>query len=143
LQLLKQQKHNHLKDYPTGSPFFIIKIKTMIKITETNVTIMVRDFNKAISFYENIGFEIKNRWEDHYAMLTTTGLTIGIHPSTGEQKGSGNMSIGLMVENIEDAKVLLDKNKIRYEMHDDKSGIYLNFTDPDQTIIYFTQPKWR
>jgi predicted enzyme related to lactoylglutathione lyase len=97
----------------------------------------------AISFYESIGFVLKNRWDDHYAMLTTAGLTIGIHPASGEIKWGENVSIGLMVDNIEEAKTLLKKNKIKSEFHDDKSGIYLNFTDPDGTMIYFTQPKWR
>jgi predicted enzyme related to lactoylglutathione lyase len=114
----------------------------MIKITGTNVTIMVKNMNKSISFYENIGFAMKNRWGEHYAMLTTTGLTIGIHPASEELKGSGNVSIGLMVDNIENAKELLEKNKTKFEMHDDKSGIYINFADPDGTVIYFTQPKW-
>jgi catechol 2,3-dioxygenase-like lactoylglutathione lyase family enzyme len=61
----------------------------MIKITETNITIMVQDMNKAISFYESLGFVIKNRWDDHYAMLTTTGLTLGIHP--GEKHPAAEM----------------------------------------------------
>lgn len=115
----------------------------MIKITETNVTIMVTNMNSSIEFYQSLGFEIKNRWGDHYAMLTTTGLTLGIHPSDGKTKGSGNVSIGLMVDDINEAKGLLEKNKISFQHHDDKSGIYLNFTDPDGTIIYYTQPKWR
>jgi len=115
----------------------------MIKITETNVTIMVQDMNKSISFYENLGFEIKNRWGDHYAMLTTTGLTLGIHPAKEPSTGSGNVSIGLMVDDANEAKVLLEKNNIRFEHHDDKSGIYLNFKDPDGTVVYYTQPKWR
>jgi predicted enzyme related to lactoylglutathione lyase len=115
----------------------------MIKVTETNITIMVKDMNAAISFYENIGFTIKNRWGDHYAMLTIANLTIGIHPASEDVKGSGNVSIGLMVDNIDDASSLLEKNKIKFEKHDDKSGIYLNFTDADGTVIYFTQPKWR
>jgi catechol 2,3-dioxygenase-like lactoylglutathione lyase family enzyme len=116
----------------------------MIKITETNVTIMVKDMNKSIGFYESIGFTMKQRWGDHYAMLNTTGLTIGIHPADEELKGSGNVSIGLMIENAEEAKALLQKNNIPFDFHDDgKSGIYLNFKDPDGTIVYFTQPSWK
>jgi predicted enzyme related to lactoylglutathione lyase len=115
----------------------------MIRITETNVTIMVRDMNRSISFYENIGFEMKNRWGENYAMLSTTGLTIGIHPSSDEIKGSGTVSIGLMIDDINEAKALIEKNKIKYEMHEDESGIYMSFKDPDETIVYCTQPKWR
>jgi hypothetical protein len=48
-----------------------------------------------------------------------------------------------MVDDAGEAKALLEKNNIRFDYHDDKSGIYLNFKDPDGTVVYFTQPKWR
>lgn len=104
---------------------------------------MVKDMSISISFYENIGFTIKNRWGDHYAMLTVGGLTLGIHPASAEVKGSDNVSVGLMIENIEEARSLLEKNTISFERNDDKSGIYLNFNDSDGMDIYFTQPSWR
>ena len=114
-----------------------------MKINESNVTIMVRDMDKSISFYESIGFELKNRWENHYAMLNANGITIGLHP--GNEKGdanSGSVSIGLMIDKAEEAKSLLEKNNIPHKFEDGKSGIYLHFKDPDGTIIYFTEPKW-
>jgi catechol 2,3-dioxygenase-like lactoylglutathione lyase family enzyme len=114
-----------------------------MKINESNVTIMVTDMNKSIDFYKSIGFELKNRWEDHYAMLTATGITIGLHP--GREKDSEpneNISIGLMVDKASEARELLEKNKIAFKLEDGKSGIYLHFKDPDGTIIYFTEPKW-
>jgi|GEM_PF-1883513 catechol 2,3-dioxygenase-like lactoylglutathione lyase family enzyme len=115
----------------------------MLKITETNVTIMVADLDKAIKFYENIGLKLKQRWESHYAMIETKGLTIGLHPSDGKAKASEKVSIGFMVNEIKDAKVVLDKHKISYKEEDGKSGIYLHFYDLDGTLLYFTQPKWR
>ena len=115
----------------------------MIKINTTNVTIMVKSMDDTIRFYENIGLTLKNRWGDHYAMMETAGLTIGIHPSDGSKINSGNVSIGFMIDKVEEGKTLLEKNNIPYKFFDDeKSGLYLNFSDPNGTFLYFVQPKW-
>jgi catechol 2,3-dioxygenase-like lactoylglutathione lyase family enzyme len=115
----------------------------MISITGTNVTIMVNDMDKAIQFYEGIGLTVKQRWDNNYAMLTTTGITIGLHPSDDMTTNSGTVSIGFMVGTPEEAKDILDKNKIAYTESDDgKSGIYFHFKDPYGTVLYFVKPKW-
>lgn len=115
----------------------------MITINESNITIMVKDMDKAISFYESIGLTLKQRWDSHYAMVTGPGITIGLHPSESDSTSSGTLSIGFMIDKIKEAKSLLDENKIVYTHEDDgKSGIYLHFKDPFGTILYFVQPKW-
>jgi len=115
----------------------------MNTIKGSNVTIMVKDMDKSISFYESIGLTVQNRWGDHYAMLVTEGITLGIHPGGTDQSGSGTVSIGFFIDNINETKKLLDKNKIQFRQeNDDKSGIYVHFTDPDGTILYFVQPMW-
>jgi catechol 2,3-dioxygenase-like lactoylglutathione lyase family enzyme len=115
----------------------------MIKINESNVTIMAKDMDKSIAFYQSIGLTLKNRWGNHYAMLTASGITIGIHPSDGKQNNSGTVSIGFMIDIFEEAKTLLAKNNIAFkEEEDGKSGSYLHFKDPDDTILYFVKPKW-
>ena len=114
----------------------------MIKINETNVTIMVKDMDQSIDFYQKIGFELKNRWENHYAMITAPGITLGIHPGRETDSDNQNISIGLMVDKAADAKTLLDANAVPYTFNDGKSGTYLHFKDPDGTAIYFTEPKW-
>lgn len=112
-------------------------------ITGTNVTIMVKSMDASIKFYENIGMKLKQRWGDNYAMLETEGLTIGVHPGSDENSNSGTVSIGFMIDKIEDAVAVLDKNKIAHEKQDDgKSGIYCHFKDLDGTLLYFVQPKW-
>lgn len=112
-------------------------------INSTNVTIMVNDMDKAIDFYTSIGMELKQRWDNHYAMMTTTGLTIGLHPSDDPNPNSGTLSIGFMIDSIEEAKTLLEKNNIPHTPQDDgKSGIYLHFKDPYGTVLYFVKPKW-
>ena len=115
----------------------------MIKINETNVTIMVTDMDKAVNFYESLGLSLKQRWDNHYAMMTAPGLTIGLHPTEEKTPGSGTLSIGFMIDKIGDAKTLLDKNNIAYNGEDDgKSGLYVHFKDPFGTILYFVEPRW-
>src|SRR5947208_239672 len=107
----------------------------MIKINGSNVTIMVKDMNKSISFYESIGLTLKDRWGDNYAMVQAEGVTIGIHPGGDPEKNgtsgknkADHISIGFMIDKFAEAKALLEKNKIQFEAHDDgKSGNYLNF----------------
>lgn len=114
----------------------------MIKITESNVTIMVKNMDISVNFYQSIGFTIKQRWENHYAMLSAEGITIGLHPSDGDEVSSTAISIGLMIENIEDAKNLLLKNGIEFKQDGGSSGIYLHFKDPDGTLLYYVLPQW-
>lgn len=105
---------------------------------------MVKDFDATIRFYESIGFTLKKRWESHYAMVTAPGLTIGIHPSEpGETFNAGDsISVGLMIDNADEARALLKKNSIQFTDNDGESGLYLHFKDPNGVAIYFTVPKW-
>ncbi len=115
----------------------------MIEITETNVTVMVNDINASIAFYEKIGMKLKHRWDSHYAMMQTTGLTIGLHPTEAKIPSSSQVSFGFMVEDIKEAKFLLNETKVPYTEESGKSGIYLHFNDPDGAFLYFTQPSWK
>jgi len=116
----------------------------MIKINESNVTIMVADLSKSIAFYESIGLALKARWGDHYAMVEAPGVVIGLHPSDGKLKANEKVSIGFMVSKADEAEALLKKNGIKFDRNDeaDASGIYLHFQDPDGITLYFTQPRW-
>jgi catechol 2,3-dioxygenase-like lactoylglutathione lyase family enzyme len=112
-----------------------------MNIKETNVTLMVKDVDKAVSFYEAIGLTVKNRWGNHYVQMVTKDLILGIHPSDEESQGSGNLSIGFVIDSIAEAKALLDKHNIAYESSEDKAGSFINCKDPDGTIVYYMQPK--
>src|SRR5687767_8062329 len=107
-----------------------------MKINESNVTIMVCDMDKSIQFYQNIGLELKQRWDNYYAMLVAGNMTLGIHPADGKPAvNSGTVSIGFFIDNAKDAKLVLEKNGIEYEYEEDgKSGLYCHFKDPDGTI---------
>jgi len=114
-----------------------------MKLTDSNVTIMTNDMNKSISFYESLGLTLKQRWGDNYAMISGPGITIGIHPNDGETLSSGSISIGLMIDDFDEAKKLLTKNGISFKAEDDgNSGNYLHFKDPNGTVLYFVLPKW-
>jgi catechol 2,3-dioxygenase-like lactoylglutathione lyase family enzyme len=115
-----------------------------MQLTGSNVTIMVQSMDKSIKFYESIGLKLKQRWGDNYAMIEGPGITLGIHPGGDNESGSGDLSVGFMVDSFEDAKTLLEKNNILItnEHADGGSGNYLYFKDPDGTVLYFVKPKW-
>jgi catechol 2,3-dioxygenase-like lactoylglutathione lyase family enzyme len=115
----------------------------MLTINESNVTLMVKNLDESIKFYESIGLTMKNRWENHYAMVETKGITIGLHPTDQKELSSGTLSIGFMVDSITDAMEMLKKNHITFKLDDGKSGKYLHFDDPDGTDLYFVEPKWK
>ncbi len=90
----------------------------------------------AIEFYDQIGLTLKQRWGDHYAMVSAEGITIGIHAASIAETSSGIVSIGFMISDIPEAKALLDANNIVYkEENNGKSGLYLHFRDTDGTIL--------
>ena len=111
-------------------------------IKESNVTINVKDLNKSISFYESIGFTIKNRWGDYYAQMTAPGITIGHPTHEPNLKGnSGNVSIGFTTDNFEEVKTLLKELDISTSDRQEEGGQFLHFNDSDGTSLYFIKPK--
>jgi hypothetical protein len=76
-------------------------------------------------------------------MLVTEGITIGLHPAETAGNTSGSVSIGFMVEEINDAKDLLSGLQIAYKEDKGKLGHYLHFKDLDNTVPYFVAPLWR
>jgi predicted enzyme related to lactoylglutathione lyase len=120
----------------------IQKILAMLKIKESDVTIMVKDMDKAIDFYKNIGLTLQERWGDHYARVVSTGITLGIHPGGTSSSGSGTVSIGFLVDDINDAKAVLEQHQVLFKAEEGKSGKFLHFKDPDGTVLYFMQSMY-
>ena len=114
-------------------------------IKDSNVTIMVKDMDASIAFYESIGFAVKQRWANHYAQLMAPGVIIGLHPanSNAAANGSGNLSIGFTTDNFEETKMQLQKLNINTIPRDEEGGQFLHFTDPDGTSLYFIKSKWQ
>ena len=115
-----------------------------MSIKDSNITINVKDMEKSISFYESIGFTIKNRWGSYYAQLTAPGVVIGLHPTTVTNLpgNSGNVSIGFTVDDFEESKSLLKELSIETTERKEEGGEFLHFADPDGTALYFIKPKW-
>lgn len=111
-------------------------------IKDSNVTIMVKDMDKSVSFYQSIGFAIKNRWGNHYAQLTAPGITIGLHPTDQSFKDSGNISIGFTIDNFEETKQQLSSLAIHTQTREEEGGRFIHFADPDGTMLYFIKSKW-
>jgi catechol 2,3-dioxygenase-like lactoylglutathione lyase family enzyme len=110
-------------------------------IKDSNVTIMVKDMDKSVSFYQSIGFAVKKRWGNHYAQLTAAGITIGVHPTNDTSTGSGNISIGFTTDNFEETKDQLSSLLIYTQSREEEGGKFIHFHDPDGTMLYFIQPK--
>ena len=115
-----------------------------MKIKESNITVNVKDLDKSISFYESLGLTLKNRWGSYYAMLSSPGVVIGLHPTSisNLKDNSGNVSIGFTTDNFEDTKSELQKLSIQMNERQEEGGQFLHFTDPDGTALYFIKPKW-
>lgn len=104
---------------------------------------MVKDMDVSIPFYQSLGVTLQDRWGNHYAQMTAPGIVLGIHPAgEKEYQGSGNISIGFSIDNIEEAKALLTKLSIEAKSTQDGGGQLLTFTDPDGTLLYFVKSNW-
>jgi catechol 2,3-dioxygenase-like lactoylglutathione lyase family enzyme len=111
-----------------------------MKIKEANVTINVENMDRSISFYESIGFILKNRWENYYAQLTAPGITIGLHPSRGTTIQTENVSIGFITADFSEAKAELERLDIKYNERKEQGGTFLHFNDPDGVALYVYDP---
>lgn len=114
----------------------------MYNITQTNITVMVSDMNKAIHFYVNLlGFTLIQQYGNHYAQISAPGIVIGLHPAKSELNSSGNVSIGFTVNSFNDAKEHLQKSGIAYVERSEQGGNFIHFKDPAGSELYFIDPK--
>lgn len=111
-------------------------------IKDSNITIHVIEMDTSVLFYQSIGFDLKNRWGNHYAQLTAPGITIGLHPGNITTLGSGNLSIGFTTDNFEETIISLQQLSISASERKEEGGQFLHFSDPDGTALYFIKPAW-
>lgn len=113
----------------------------MYTITTSNITVMVTSMDTSIDFYTALGLTIKQRWGDHYAIVTAPGISIGLHPAKQTTKRSEDISIGFGVDKVEEVEHRLKELGVPFRNSEDKAGIYAHFKDPDGTPIYFMESK--
>ena len=95
--------------------------------------------DKSIDFYKNIGLELKQRWNNHYAQVAAPDVVIGLHPAKEVLNTSGGVSIGFAVDSIDQVKNHFQQIGIAYETAEDKAGKYAHLKDPDGTLLYFME----
>ncbi len=49
-----------------------------MKTKDTNITISVTNIEQSISFCKSLGFDLKVRWDNHYAQMAAPGIVIGL-----------------------------------------------------------------
>jgi len=112
-------------------------------IKDVNLTIMVKDMDRSVSFYQSIGFKLNQRWASHYAQLSAGKLLIGLHPvEKNLSQGSGNLSIGFTTYDFQSCRDRLKELSIEVQERTEKGGEFLHFKDPDGTALYFINPKY-
>ncbi len=115
-----------------------------MKIVAGNITIMVKDIDSSITFYQSIGLTLKQRWANYYAQLIAPGITIGLHPFNANTTPgvNDNISIGFTTDNFEEAQSELAKLGIKTTVGQEEGGKFLHFNDPDGMALYFIKTNW-
>jgi catechol 2,3-dioxygenase-like lactoylglutathione lyase family enzyme len=114
-----------------------------------NVTIGVANMDRAVHFYtEILGLKLAYRFGGHWASVELgKGLTIGLHPASGEALAGakGSMAIGLELSgSIENAIETLEAKGVKFQgpVNEGKSGKFAAFEDPDGNALYLAQLNW-
>jgi predicted enzyme related to lactoylglutathione lyase len=113
----------------------------MHKINECNVTVLISDMDRSVNFYQSLGMFMKQRWENHYAMLSAPGMTLGLHPGLGQEAVTERVSLGFLVDDINQSRDHLTSLGIDFTYEEGKSGKFLHFSDPDGTLLYVMEMR--
>jgi catechol 2,3-dioxygenase-like lactoylglutathione lyase family enzyme len=109
------------------------------------LTIIVRDVDEAVQFYtSSVGFTLKSRYGNEFAVVQGPGITIGLHPGTGEQ--SGRISIGLSVDSLEESMQSATARGVNFsgDIVEDPPMRFAFFRDPNGVELYLAQEsEWR
>jgi catechol 2,3-dioxygenase-like lactoylglutathione lyase family enzyme len=114
-----------------------------------NVTVYVSDMDRAVKFYsETLGLKLAYRFGNHWASVELgKGLTIGLHPASGESPAGrkGSMAIGLELSgSMKDAVKALEAKGVKFGdvVNEGKAGTFAHFEDPDGNVLYLAELKW-
>ena len=112
-------------------------------IQSSNITLMVTNMDEAIAFYtEILGFKLKNRYGEHWADIEAPGLSIGLHPAHPYVRYGDSMSIGLKVNNLNEAMAVFKTKGIEFNEMDDTKVQLAYFSDPSGNALYLVEEKW-
>ena len=110
-----------------------------------NVTVMVSDFERAVSFYTQVlGFTLKNRYGNEWADVSAPGVNIGLHPDGGNARARGAaLSIGFEVSSLDQAMQELRNKGVEFPQGVRDAGHLREaaFSDPDGTPLYLVEIK--
>ena len=114
---------------------------------EANVTLMVADMDRAVSFYTSApGVKLKARCGGHF-QIGAPGTEIALHPAvrtSSAREDDSSMSIGFSVGDLEMAMRELSEKGVKFSRVTDDAHVKLAFfTDPDGNPLYFSESKWR
>jgi catechol 2,3-dioxygenase-like lactoylglutathione lyase family enzyme len=114
-----------------------------MKLLEANVTVMVDDLDRALSFYTGVlGLAPGAREGNYFAEVRAPGLTVVLHPRRpGVVARTSHVSLGLRVERIAEAAAHLRRLGVPFEEDENVTNRFLHFRDPDGTALYVLQPK--
>ena len=92
---------------------------------------------------KSIGFQLKERWGQHYAQLAAADIIIGLHPTEKEKLSgnSGNVSLGFTAPDFNAIKKEMETSGIPFEERKEAGGRFLHFNDPDGTALYFIEAR--
>jgi catechol 2,3-dioxygenase-like lactoylglutathione lyase family enzyme len=115
-------------------------------ITNANLTILVSDMNRAITFYaETLGLERGPQYGDEWAEIRAPGVSIGLHPSGKRPmvEHGRHMTIGLRVDDLDASVKQLEARGVRFTPAPaDRGSRLAYFTDPDGNPLYLIELKW-
>ncbi|WP_102345834.1 VOC family protein [Bacillus sp. Marseille-P3661] len=114
-----------------------------------SVTIVVDDLKKEEQFYvETLGLKVQFQVEGHLVQIAAPGLTIGlVRPREGQESHpakSGNVHIGLEVQEIEQAIELLKSRSVEFQpIMEEEATRIAYFSDPEGNPLYLIELKSR
>ncbi len=115
-----------------------------MKIEHAHLTVNVSNLDHSIAFYTQIGFALKQKWGEHYAVLACAGLELGLHPTSPKnlKQHSGNLSIGLRSLDIDETAKELQNLALPFTQRNEEGGRFIHFSDPDGNSLYFIQSSY-
>ena len=115
----------------------------MLTPKNANVTIMVSDLDRAITFYTDVlGMELKGRYGNHWADIKGPGISIGLHPTEKQISRGENLQIALGVSNFKEAILLLKSSGVADKDNSKEKVKMATFHDPDGNTLYVVQSDW-